>query len=76
MTQNGLQRAVGQCIYERIKIFPPLLSTPAGSVLRTNARTITTTFPSKLLQLSLNQTEIQNGINFSSLFSKLESFIP
>ncbi|KAG6572256.1 hypothetical protein SDJN03_28984, partial [Cucurbita argyrosperma subsp. sororia] len=29
---------------------------PAGSIMRTNARVITTTFPSKILQLSLNGT--------------------
>ncbi|CAK9309320.1 unnamed protein product [Citrullus colocynthis] len=40
------QRAVGQCIYDRLKIFPPMPSMPAGSILRTNARVITTTFPS------------------------------
>uniref|UniRef100_A0A9I9D7P7 TATA box binding protein associated factor (TAF) histone-like fold domain-containing protein n=1 Tax=Cucumis melo TaxID=3656 RepID=A0A9I9D7P7_CUCME len=44
---GALLRAVGQCIYDRVKIFPPLPSMPAGSILRTNARVITTTFPNK-----------------------------
>ncbi|XP_038887949.1 transcription initiation factor TFIID subunit 6-like isoform X1 [Benincasa hispida] len=44
---GALLRAVGQCIYERVKIFPPLPSMPASSVLQTNARVITTAFPNK-----------------------------
>ncbi|KGN47943.1 transcription initiation factor TFIID subunit 6 [Cucumis sativus] len=44
---GALLRAVGQCIYDHVKIFPPLPSMPAGSILRTNARVITTTFLNK-----------------------------
>lgn len=44
---GALLRAVGQYIYDRVKIFPPLPSTLAGSVLRTNAKVITTTFSNK-----------------------------
>ncbi|XP_038888295.1 transcription initiation factor TFIID subunit 6-like isoform X2 [Benincasa hispida] len=44
---GALLRAVGQCIYDCVKIFPPMPSMPAGSVLRTNAGVITTTFPYK-----------------------------
>ncbi|XP_022135619.1 transcription initiation factor TFIID subunit 6 [Momordica charantia] len=43
---GALLRAVGQCIYDRVKIFP-LPSVPANPVLRTNARVITATFPNK-----------------------------
>lgn len=42
---GALLRVVGQCIYERVKIFPPLPSMPA--VLRTNAKVMTTSFPNK-----------------------------
>ncbi|CAK9316169.1 unnamed protein product [Citrullus colocynthis] len=42
---GALLRVVGQCIYERVKIFPPLPSMPA--LLRTNAKVITTSFPNK-----------------------------
>ncbi|KAG6589132.1 Transcription initiation factor TFIID subunit 6, partial [Cucurbita argyrosperma subsp. sororia] len=44
---GALLRAVGQYIYDRVKIFPPLPSTLAGSVLRTNAKVFTTTFSNK-----------------------------
>ncbi|XP_022930656.1 transcription initiation factor TFIID subunit 6-like [Cucurbita moschata] len=44
---GALLRAVGQYIYDRVKIFPPLPSTLAGSVLQTNAKVITTTFSNK-----------------------------
>ncbi|XP_023529663.1 transcription initiation factor TFIID subunit 6 [Cucurbita pepo subsp. pepo] len=44
---GALLRAVGQYIYDRVKIFPPLPSTLAGSVLRTNAKVITTAFSNK-----------------------------
>ncbi|KAB1200077.1 Transcription initiation factor TFIID subunit 6 [Morella rubra] len=38
---DALLRAAGQCIYDRLKIFPRLPSPPALAVLRTNTRSLT-----------------------------------
>ncbi|KAK7823116.1 hypothetical protein CFP56_035901 [Quercus suber] len=38
------QHAAGQCIYDLLKMFPPLTSLPARAVWRSNAR-VTTTVP-------------------------------
>ncbi|RWR93612.1 TATA box binding protein associated factor TAF [Cinnamomum micranthum f. kanehirae] len=43
---GALLHAAGQCLYDRLKLFPGLLSPPARSVWRTNARVINT-MPSK-----------------------------
>ena len=40
------QHAAGQCIYDLLKMFPPLTSLPAHAVWKSNAR-VTTTVPSK-----------------------------
>ncbi|KAK2648747.1 hypothetical protein Ddye_016236 [Dipteronia dyeriana] len=39
---GALLHAAGQCIYDRLKIFPPLPSPPARTVWKTNAKVITT----------------------------------
>ncbi|KAL6010270.1 hypothetical protein ACLOJK_000701 [Asimina triloba] len=38
---GALLRAAGQCLYDRLKLFPDLLSPPASSVWRTNKRIVT-----------------------------------
>ncbi|KAF9669584.1 hypothetical protein SADUNF_Sadunf14G0122700 [Salix dunnii] len=38
---GALLCAAGQCIYDRLKIFPPLMSHPACAVLRTNEKVVT-----------------------------------
>ncbi|KAK9137602.1 hypothetical protein Sjap_008196 [Stephania japonica] len=43
---GALLCAAGQCMYERLKLFPGLLSPPACTVLRTNGR-VATTMPNK-----------------------------
>nr|POE62485.1 isoform 6 of transcription initiation factor tfiid subunit 6b [Quercus suber] len=42
---GALLHAAGQCIYDLLKMFPPLTSLPARAVWRSNAR-VTTTVPS------------------------------
>ncbi|XP_030929260.1 transcription initiation factor TFIID subunit 6 isoform X1 [Quercus lobata] len=43
---GALLHAAGQCIYDLLKMFPPLTSLPAHAVWRSNAR-VTTTVPNK-----------------------------
>ncbi|KAG2719440.1 hypothetical protein I3760_03G266500 [Carya illinoinensis] len=42
-----LLHAAGQCLYDRLKVFPPLSSQPARAVWKTNARVITTALSKK-----------------------------
>ncbi|XP_074365535.1 transcription initiation factor TFIID subunit 6 [Apium graveolens] len=44
---GALQRAAGQSIYDKLKLFPPLVSPPAHVVLRPNAKVITSNSTSK-----------------------------
>ncbi|KAA8524778.1 hypothetical protein F0562_011201 [Nyssa sinensis] len=39
---GALLRASGQCIYDRLRMFPPFPSSPASVVWRTNGRVVTT----------------------------------
>uniref|UniRef100_A0A5B7BTL0 TATA box binding protein associated factor (TAF) histone-like fold domain-containing protein n=1 Tax=Davidia involucrata TaxID=16924 RepID=A0A5B7BTL0_DAVIN len=39
---GALLRASGQCIYDRLRMFPPLPSPPVNAVWRTNGRVVTT----------------------------------
>eukprot|EP01018_Ginkgo_biloba_P017040 Gb_30850 [translate_table: standard] len=44
---GALLHAAGRCMYERLKVFPGLLSSPTGSMLRTSAKVATTLQPAK-----------------------------
>ncbi|KAK9089797.1 hypothetical protein Scep_028879 [Stephania cephalantha] len=54
---GALLCAAGQCMYERLKLFPGLLSPPARAVLRTNGR-VATTMPNKRKAASM-ETALQ-----------------
>ncbi|KAK9084716.1 hypothetical protein Sjap_025127 [Stephania japonica] len=48
--------AAGQCMYERLKLFPGLLSPPARAVLRTNER-VATTMPNGAMDAAMAGTK-------------------
>ncbi|KAF5482551.1 hypothetical protein F2P56_003109 [Juglans regia] len=52
-----LLHAAGQCLYDRLKVFPPLSSQPARAVWRTNARVIGTALNKRK---SMEQVEEQS----------------
>ncbi|XP_041006065.1 transcription initiation factor TFIID subunit 6 isoform X2 [Juglans microcarpa x Juglans regia] len=53
-----LLHAAGQCLYDRLKVFPPLSSQPASAVWRTNARVIGTALNKR--KRSMEQVEEQS----------------
>ncbi|KAG6662903.1 transcription initiation factor TFIID subunit 6 [Carya illinoinensis] len=53
-----LLHAAGQCLYDRLKVFPPLSSQPARAVWKTNARVITTALNKR--KRSMEQVEEQS----------------